>query len=389
MSWKDESRREVKDKMSGTSYKLANGTNTFRIAPNVKGLDHRPFIQGRVHRDVGPDAAMCACGKDIKGRGECWGCDKLIPHLQKAEDPGKQALAEKIGPREIFITQVFPFDPETGKFTAPKPFWVSTGRGTPGYVNPARPTLAVQVQSRLSMGNRSYDDPVRGYNITIVRHGTGPGKGTQYEPPEGSDDPSKVPQDLLKLLKPLEEFLPRYNEEDFKACYYGKPRPERRQSAAVPAAVETEVDEDTQAEIDEGGFDPNFDPDGAEIPDGEALDDVVDEEPIDPNGASVDDEIETVDDEMEGSGYNPEFEQEDEPIDPEPPSPPRRATAVSARRTAPAPLARRPVGGGMATQSPARRPTQTQQPTRRPVVSPQRPGTKPTAKPTGKPATKR
>ena len=361
MSWRDQGRQRVKERMSGNRFTLADGENPFRIAPNKKGPNFPPYIEARAHFGVGPDGAFQGCGKNIEGEGSCWLCDVAIPGLEKTGDPAKLDMAERIGPKEQFIIQVFPIDRETGKFQKPKPFSVSTGRGTPGYSNPTRPTLAVQVQSKLVMSKKSYDDPNKGYNLNITRHGTGPGKGTRYDPPEGDESPSAVPKELLAALVPLEDFIPRYDAEDQKACFYGKPRPERGQAAApaTEADVDEPLDPDTQAEVDAGGFNPDFEPETAEAelePEPELPEELEQEEPLPPE---------------EDQGYEPEFESELEPEpepEPEPASPPppqrhtapapardpqpatRPAAAAPARRTAPAPAPR-----GKAPAPPAKR----------------------------------
>lgn len=357
MSWRDEARERVKEKTSGSSYKLADGDNSFRILQNKKGPTFSTFAEGRVHYGVGTDEAMCGCGKDIYGKGDCWLCDAAVPGLEKSPDPNKQAMAERIGPKEIFIVQVSPIDKDTGKFLKPKPWWVSTGRGTPGYSNAARPTLAVQIMDRLSKGKKSYDDPVKGYNMNIMRHGTGKGKATQYGSFESDESPSVVPKEILAALQPLEEFLPKYNIEDQKACYYGKPRPDRNQSAPVSASAETEIDEETQAEVDAGGFDPEFNPDADVSPD--ETEPAYDPEVVEEEEVPATDETE----------YNPEFETEVPPEDefepepePEPAPPPRRAPAPAAR---PQP---KPAARTTAPAAPARRPPAPPTPVRRTVA---------------------
>jgi hypothetical protein len=343
--------------MSGNRFTLADGENPFRIAPNKKGPNFPSYIECRAHYSVGPDNAFQGCGKNIEGEGSCWLCDVAIPGLEKTGDPAKLDMAERIGPKEQFIIQVFPIDRETGKFQKPKPFSVSTGRGTPGYSNPTRPTLAVQVQSKLVMGKKSYDDPNKGYNLNITRHGTGLGKGTRYDPPEGDESPSAVPKDLLAKLAPLEDFIPRYDAEDQKACFYGKPRPERGQAAApaTEADVDEPLDPDTQAEVDAGGFNPDFEPETVEA----ELEPEPQEEPLPPEDEFVDPDT------PDGETYEPEFESELEPEpEPAPPPPPRRAapapvrTVQPARAATPAPARRTapgPAPKGKAPAPPAKR----------------------------------
>ena len=95
-SWKTEAQERVKEQKAGASFKLAEGDNLFRILPNPKGPRFSPFIEFRIHRDVGPDKRFVACGKDIRGEGKCWLCDKKIPELQSSESSKKRLMAENM-----------------------------------------------------------------------------------------------------------------------------------------------------------------------------------------------------------------------------------------------------------------------------------------------------
>ena len=55
MSWRDQGRQRVKERMSGNRFTLADGENPFRIAPNKKGPNFPPYIEARAHYSVGPD----------------------------------------------------------------------------------------------------------------------------------------------------------------------------------------------------------------------------------------------------------------------------------------------------------------------------------------------
>ena len=366
MSWKDEAKQRVKDKKEGATMKLLEGQNGFRILPNKKdlnpdgtlkkaGIQNPPFLEARVHRDVGPDKAFLRCGHSISGEGSCHLCDKIIPALEASGSPQKQEQADNIGPREVFLIQVSRIDNDSGKFGLPKPFWVSNGRGIPGKPG-KRPSLATQVQSAILNSRKDYVDPVSGYNMWIERTGFGY-KDTVYGPPEGDTEPSKVPLPVLMAVKPLEELIAAYDEEEMKNAYLGRPRedresqreeqPRRRTANARPKAVE-EVDDREQVEE----APPADDAYDEAPPDEEQQDEYVEEAPLE-------EEAPTDVQEEEQEEYVAEPEN-----DPEPPPPPARrapaarplaattnraparAAAAPASRTAAAPPAGRPAARG-------------------------------------------
>ena len=337
--WRSAARERVKEKKQGASFKLVEGTNAFRILPNKKditatgtidpkkGLQYPPFLEFRVHRDVGPDKAFLACGHDIEGGGSCWLCDVKIPELEKI--PTKRDQAFEIGPRESFLIQVSRIDGETGKFSMPKPFWVSNGRGIVG--RPAkRPTLATQVQSAILNSRKDFIDPVKGYNMYIERTGLGQ-KDTTYGSPEGDEKASKVPTAILLAVKSFEELVPAYDVEEQKSAYYGRPKKE-----AEVEPEDEEVSEDTDNEIAA---------EDEEVVEGEeaATEEISEEKaPLDEEPEPEDmlpEEEAPLDEEPE-----PEMEVEEEP----PPTRPVRRTTPSAappRKMTPAPVPPKKTGG--------------------------------------------
>jgi hypothetical protein len=243
MSWKDDARERVKEKKQGATYKLTEGLNCFRILPNKKGLDKPPYLEIFIHRDVGPDKGWCRCGKNIDGTGKCWICDSRIPSLMKSGSPQKRQRAEALARREQFIVQVSAYDPETKKFSSPKPFWPSTG---------GRQSLSVKILAKLASDRRSYDDPVKGYNMNVTRTGTG-FKDTRYEMELPDDEPTKVPSWVLEASKPLEELVEEYSEKRQKTLYYGQEEPpsSSRRNYAEDEEPENEEPEDEEPEDEE------------------------------------------------------------------------------------------------------------------------------------------
>lgn len=354
--WKSEARERVKEKLQGNTFKLLDGQNIFRVLPNKKGVQFAPYIEGLVHRDVGPDKGFTGCGHDIEGGGKCWLCDAVIPTLEKSGLPEKRALAAQIGPKTVFIVQVSRIDKETGKFGPPKPFWVSTGKGIPGQTSTTHPPLSVQVESLLVSDRRSYDDPVKGFNMIITRHGTGPGKGTRYDAPDHEDSPSKVPTAVLALIKPLKEFLPVYDIEDQKSLYYGRPRPDQMESPRAPASASPSRRPAPAAEPEEQFSE---DGDSAEASEEMAFEDAPPEEFVEePTETEVETEVDVLEEPEFEDAPEPEEQIEEfepEPLEePEPAPPPRRAAkqAPPAPKPMPKPV---PAPARKVAPAPARR----------------------------------
>ena len=274
--WKQQMQNRVRDKKEGSRFTLSEGDNTFRILPNKQGTDYAPCIEFRVHWNVGPEEVMTTCGKDI------------------------------VGYEERRLMLVSRIDPDTGRFSLPKPLTLSSGGGAK--------SLSTMLQNLLSKTSRSYDDPVRGYNITVNRTGTG--RKTAWDPPVPDGKPSKVPQAVLDAIKPLESYLDAYSEKAQQDAYFGQKK-----------------------EADDGG--DGYLPDDAPPPE--------DEETPEPEGDEPELEEELEPEPADPDEPEPEEEPEPEPeeLEPEPPPPPRRRTVPAppppppAKRTAPA--ATRPV----------------------------------------------
>ncbi len=216
--WRDKARDRVKRKQQGTRFKLVPGDNSFRVLPNHAGLDHPPYYEYRIHRDVGPDKKMVRCGKSIEGEGDCWLCDEIVPRLEKSGKRSKIAQARVLAPGEQFVVQVASADAESGKMIGPLTWYVPTGGAK---------SMSVQLLGLLASPRRRYDDPKKGYNINVSRTGTGP-TDTRYGAIEPDDEPSKVPSSIMSELKPFDKVIPAYDEDEQRAAFYGRSVDEMR-----------------------------------------------------------------------------------------------------------------------------------------------------------------
>lgn len=371
MGWREETSARVKEKKAGNSYTMDPGDNTFRIMPHKKGSNFRPYIEFRIHRDVGPEKQWVMCGKNIRGEGKCWVCDKLIVDLESSQSEQKRAMAKKMRPQDQLLLQVSPLDAKTRKFLAPKAYWAPYSGGK---------SLGVAILARLGDVHRTaIDDPKKGRNLTVER--TGQLLKTRYGTLLVDEEPSEVPANILSMIKPIEDLLPKYNPKRQLAAWKG----EKFQDDA-PAAVQEEHGgegeedyqlEDTtgdvavegeegleQTEEPEGGYDLS----GEDVPlEGtEGLDDYGVDTELEPDPAETlpEDELGEF-----GEGFDdlPPVEEELPAEEPPPPPAPRRqaapparpaAAAQPARRAAPpaAPAARQPQRQAAPPTRPAARP---------------------------------
>jgi hypothetical protein len=207
--YKERARQRKKARQQSVWFKLVEGENTFRILPTQEGADVETspsrFIEYAVHRDVGPKKIQVRCGKDLNGEGECWLCDIKI---EKLKDSGNDARAAALMPKDVFLVQVARVD-EDGNFTGP--FLMTPSK-----------TLADGILGLLGARNKDYADPKKGRNITVERTGTGR-NDTRYGALMVDEDPTAVPVEILKKLKPFDELkeIPRYSEGAQKAAYQG------------------------------------------------------------------------------------------------------------------------------------------------------------------------
>jgi hypothetical protein len=255
-SWKESTRERVKEAKQGSTFKLAEGMNCFRILPNKKGTKMAPYIEFNVHRNVGPDETFVRCGKELDGTGKCWMCDVKLPELRKSNVSQKRAAAERMAPARQAIAQVSVVDQENGKFGPPKTWWLSVGGAK---------SMGIAILNMLASEKRSYDDPVKGYNILIERTGTS-FKDTRYGAPDHEDSPSAVPKNVMSAMKDLDELVLSYSRQEQEAKFYGKreedvevedEEPEDdEEEATEDEAEEEEAEEETEEEEEEDDTPP-------------------------------------------------------------------------------------------------------------------------------------
>lgn len=330
MGWKDEARQRFKDAAQGNKYDLAPGQNTFRLLCAKEALEMmatlkktyrdlpdkpKPYRDYLVHYNVGPKRQgvqnIQTCGHDIYGGGTCWLCDALLPSLLRSNSDAKRAQAQAMVAKARMTVMVSPIDRETGSFGAPKPLSMDRGGGK---------SLYIKILSLLKEPKRDYEDPQRGYNVTIERLGTG--TATTWMSPDPDERPTKVPDSVLSQIKPLEGYP--YSEKEQKAAYHGQ--------------------ETTDTVDDESEVEPDPDPGLEELMDESDTGDYSDEE----EGAFDDEDPVEEDGEEFGTDSEDEDSVGDQPEDepePEPAPPPRRSTPLPVRKQAPPPVrpANRPV----------------------------------------------
>jgi hypothetical protein len=331
MGWKEEAQQRHKEKSAGATIKMKDGLNCVRVAPNKKDLDangrllpkiakewpggeaHLPYIDTyRMHYEVGPDKNSLGCGI-VDGEGTCFICEQ-VEKLRASKDPNKRAMADRIQAKEVFILQAFPYDPDLGKLLPPKPWWPSTGSGIPGKQSNS---LAVKVLSRIA-GRKDLVHPEKGYNLNIEK--TGEKMQTRYPDVSADESMSKVPEALLKMLKPLAELAPRYDIEDQKSAFYGRPKQDANSMVEETTEEETVTEETTEDEIVD-----------TDLTEDEAIEDAEEETETE----ELETESESADEDT--GEYEPEPEEEIEEIEPEPPPPPKKQAPKPATKQAPPP----------------------------------------------------
>lgn len=339
--WREEAGRRAKEKGEGTTLTIDPGVVCLRICPDKKdllpngqvgpkGIVTPPFREFRVHRDVGPDDAFVACGKDINGKGKCYGCDRLIPTLLNSGSESKRVAASKMEAQEQLIVQVLKLDSDTQKFTKPKIWWVSTGSGIPGK---QKDSLATRLLGKFKTSKRDLVDPTKGYNINVERTGTG--MRTRWPGLDVDESPSKVPASLLALAVSLDTIVPQYDEEDFKNAYLGRPRKRREDKEAESTEEEENVDsaDEETGEVEEEAYEEGEETleetdqeteESLEESSDEALEE-TDQDEFSDNEEVVEETEEPLEEDLEED--LPEETDIEEP-EPEPEPPPRRPAAT-------------------------------------------------------------
>lgn len=323
--YKERAREREKQRKQSVWFKLAEGENTFRMLPTPKGTSSGPvFTEYAVHREVGPKKVTVRCGKDVDGEGDCWLCDKKIPVLR---DKGLDARAEALAPRDVLMIQVAKYDVESEKFSGPFLFTPSK-------------TLGDSLLRLIGSKKRTYEDPKKGFNLTVNRTGTGR-NDTRYSSIETDEDPMPVDPEIIKKLKPFDQLkeIPEYSEAAQKAAYQGIEyvAPEDDEEAAPrtrtrkPAAPESEDEEETTEEDDESVDEPDEEDESepptpkkkkaplppAKVkktkPEPEEEEEVEDEEELDDEAADEDvEEEETEVEDEDGESEDEDLEDEEE-----------------------------------------------------------------------------
>jgi hypothetical protein len=383
--WRKQGQESASNKKEGASLKLEEGVTCFRVMPDKADIlpdgryhpkdgGHSPYREYRLHRHWGPDDATVTCGKDIDGKGRCWGCDVIIPQLEK--DPRKAEQLKKVGPQEQFVIQASKFDGNTSKFKLPKIMYLSTGAGIPG--KPGTNTVALRVLTKIVGTRKDYIDPIKGFNLNVER--TGQGLKTKYPSIEGDETPTKVPLAVIQAVVSLDTLLPKYDEEDMKSLWFGRPRRDRneqdepRDGAAADEGTQYDDSAEDAPMADEYAEDAPLDLEG-EFTDEAAEEYTEDDAPVDEQAPVEEEAAEEgeygVDDAPEEYSNDAEFAHD-------PPPPPARRPAPTAGRP-PARTAAPPHRAPARQPAPAARPDA--RPPARPAPAPARPAARPPARP--------
>lgn len=256
--WREDGKRRLKEKQAKGRFKLAEGDNCIRILPNKKDSSEQkfpPFIEYKVHNDVGPDKKFVRCGKNFRtGEGDCWICDTLTPKLAGSKDKGKRIMAEAMVPRDSFAVQVAVVDGDSGKFSGPYAWYPSAG---------GRRALSTKLLAVISSTKRDYVDAVKGYNLNIDRTGTGK-NDTVYGAIIPDEEASKVPSSILAASKPFKELIPQYSEETQKSAWYGKSEEEEPEEEEEDTRRKKPADEDEEEVDEDAAPDPDAEEEEAE-----------------------------------------------------------------------------------------------------------------------------
>lgn len=225
---KAEAQRLLKERTAKKRFKVPEGDTTFRVLPNAAGASKREWAEYAMHSEIGPRKAYMRCGKNSKGEGDCYICDKIIPKLEKSEKAAYKQMAERMARKDCFAVQII-YKDESDHWVGPV-LWEM-----PGGV--ANSLLGL-------MGRRDISDPEEGYNLTISRTGTGK-TDTRYGAIDKDDEKSEVPKGVMEKLKPFSEVVRKYEEAAMKAAYLGHEQEEEEEPVAEDEE-ELPVDEDEE-----------------------------------------------------------------------------------------------------------------------------------------------
>jgi hypothetical protein len=249
-SYKDRARKMGVAKTEKSSITLKEGSNCLRVVPTPAGKTSPEVVmEYQVHYEVGPNKITCTCGHAPDKKGHCYLCDKKKKELVKA---GKQGRAEKLEPKLVTVVQASIVTEDDGKLNFSKAkIWRPTGK-----------TAGALLTQILASKKRDYVDPKKGYNINIERTGTSY-KETRYGPIEPDDESTRVPSSVLEDLKPFDQIIPAYDEDQQKAAYAGKEYKRKGESESESSSSESES-ESSSTEEESEDLDDVFEDDSKE-----------------------------------------------------------------------------------------------------------------------------
>lgn len=220
MDKKEAAALRLKERTTSKRFKLPEGTTTFRVLPNARGLDEKEYIEYAMHSNVGARKGYLRCGKNVRGKGECWLCDSLIPKLAKSTSASNRKSAEEMRRKECFAIQIA---------------YVSEGKWAGPVLWEMTPSLANKLLG--VMARRNISHPEEGYNLSITRTGTTM-TATRYSDIDRDDEKSPVKPSILSQLKPFGEQLRKYDEARQKQEYFGHEQEEENTSGEPDDAEE-------------------------------------------------------------------------------------------------------------------------------------------------------
>jgi len=229
MDKKELAAQRLKERTASKRFKLPEGTTTFRVLPNKKGVEKPEYIEYAMHSNVGARKAYLRCGKKRDGTGECWLCDDLIPKLSKSGKSANRKSAEEMKRKENFAVQII-YKSE-GKWIGPV-LWEMSKTLANKYLG-----LAIK---------RDVSHPEKGYNLSITRTGTTM-TSTEYSDIDRDDEKSAVPEKFLNLLEPFGSVLKQYDEAKQKSEYYGHEQDEEEEEEK-PSGKKKPTDDDEEEE---------------------------------------------------------------------------------------------------------------------------------------------
>lgn len=273
-------------------FKLETGNTTFRIAPTPAGKTSPPvFYERGIHRDVGPKKLSLTCGKAVNDEGVLEGdCYIDDSYRVKLEKQGREARAAALEPQIQMVLQVFRINEDTDKWEGP-------------FIWTPSPGLGGKLMGLLSSKKRLYADAKKGYNITINRKGTTK-NDTRYGEMEPDTDPTPVPAEMLKKLKPFDQLkkeLQAYSLAAQKAAILG--------TEVIDEDVDDDIDEDEEEVAPKSKASGKAKPAAKKKPVGDDEDEDADDEEADDVDVDEADE-----DEADDVDEDVDEDDEDEPV---------------------------------------------------------------------------